>query len=57
MQSTSITVPEMDVRPDVAQNTKRSGGSAIDGRTTRHPSYAVSQGKRPLLEKAFGWMK
>lgn len=51
------TVREMDIRPHVAQNTKRSGGSAIDRRTTRHESYAVSQGKRPLIEKAFGWMK
>ena len=35
----------------------RAGGSAIDGRTTRHDSYQVSQKKRPLIEKAFGWMK
>ncbi len=51
------TLREMDIRPHVAQNTKRSGGSAIDGRTSRHESYAVSQSKRPLIEKAFGWMK
>jgi len=51
------TVREMDIRPHVAQNTQRSGGSAIDGRTSRHESYAVSQSKRPLIEKAFGWMK
>jgi transposase len=51
------TVREFGVRPHIAQNTKRSGGSAIDARTTRHDSYAVSQGKRPLIEKAFGWMK
>ena len=31
--------------------------SAIDGRTTRHPGYAVSQRKRKLVEQAFGWMK
>ena len=36
---------------------KRSGGSAIDRRTTRHAGYAISQRKRPLIEKAFGWMK
>ncbi len=47
----------MDVRPYVAQNVKRTGGSAIDGRTARHESYHVSQGKRPLIENAFGWMK
>lgn len=48
---------ELGVRPHVAQNCNRTGGSAIDRRTTRHQSYAVSQSKRPLIEKAFGWMK
>jgi len=51
------TVRQIDVRPHVAQNVNRSGGSAIDSRTTRHESYQVSQRKRPLIEKAFGWMK
>jgi ribosomal protein S6E (S10) len=51
------TVRDMGIRPHVAQNAKRTGGSAIDGRTARHQSYAVSQRKRPLIEKAFGWMK
>lgn len=51
------TVRDLGIRPHVAQNTMRSGGSAIDGRTSRHESYAVSQSKRPLIEKAFGWMK
>jgi transposase len=51
------SVRAMNIRPHVAQNVKRSGGSAIDSRTTRHESYAVSQRKRPLIEKAFGWMK
>jgi ribosomal protein S6E (S10) len=48
---------QMNVRPHVAQNVKRSGGSAIDGRTTRHAGYTISQRKRPLIEKAFGWIK
>jgi hypothetical protein len=48
---------KLDVRPHVAQNTKRSGGSAVDERTSRHRSYDVSQSKRPLIEKGFGWMK
>ena len=30
---------------------------ALDGRTTRHPGYAVSQRKRKLVEQIFGWMK
>jgi transposase len=48
---------EMQVRPHVTQNLNRRGGSAIDGRTTRHASYRISQRKRPLIERAFGWMK
>jgi transposase len=31
--------------------------SAIDGRTTRHPGYALSQQKRKLVEQVFGWLK
>ena len=31
--------------------------SAIDGRTTRHPGYAISQQKRKLVEQGFGWIK
>jgi transposase len=45
------------MRAHVTQNVKRPGGSAIDGRTARHESYQVSQRKRPLIEKVFGWMK
>ena len=44
------------VTPHVAQNdTNRR--SAIDGRTTRHPGYAVSLRKRKRIEEVFGWMK
>jgi len=43
--------------PHVAQNTKRRGGSAIDGRTTRHAGYAISQMKRKRIEESFGWLK
>jgi hypothetical protein len=43
--------------PHVAQNHARPGGSAIDGRTTRHPGYAVSQRKRKRIEECFGWLK
>jgi len=35
----------------------KAKGSAIDGRTTRHESYKVSQRKRKLVEEAFGWSK
>ena len=47
----------MGATPHLAPNIARSGGSAIDGRTTRHAGYAVSQRKRKLVEQAFGWMK
>ena len=47
---------DMKVTPHVAQNnTNRS--SAIDGRTTQHPGYAISQKKRKRMEESFGWMK
>jgi transposase len=42
------------VTPHVAQKIK---GSAIDGRTTRHAGYGMSQRKRKLVEEAFGWGK
>ena len=45
------------VTPHVAQNHNRPGGSAIDGRTTRHCGYAISQRKRKRIEECFGWLK
>ena len=48
---------DLKVTPHVAQNDKRPGGSAIDGRTTRHESYKISQRKRKRIEEVFGWMK
>ena len=47
----------MRVAPHVAQNHARPGGSAIDGHTTRHPGYAISQRKRKRIEECFGWLK
>ncbi len=46
----------MSVTPHVAQNT-RNRSSAIDGRTTRHSGYGVSQRIRKRIEEAFGWIK
>jgi transposase len=46
----------LNVTPHVAQNTS-GRRSAIDGRTTRHPGYAVSQRLRKRIEEAFGWIK
>jgi len=42
--------------PHVAQNCN-GRKSAIDGRTTRHPGYAVSQRLRKRVEEICGWMK
>jgi transposase len=47
---------ERQVTPHVAQNTS-GRRSAIDGRTTRHVGYAISQRKRKLVEEIFGWLK
>ena len=47
----------MKVTPHVAQNVKRNGGSAIDGRTAHSEGYAVSQRKRKRIEECFGWLK
>jgi transposase len=47
----------LKVTPHVAQNETRSGGSAIDERTTRYAGYQLSQRKRKRIEEVFGWMK
>jgi transposase len=46
----------LHVTPHVAQNTTRRH-SAIDGRTTRHPGYAISQRFRKRVEESIGWVK
>jgi hypothetical protein len=46
----------LGVTPHVAQNTSNRA-SAIDGRTTRHAGYAVSQRRRKCVEEIFGWLK
>jgi transposase len=47
---------QLRVTPHVAQHTP-GRLSAIDGRTTRHPGYAISQRKRKGVEEIFGWLK
>lgn len=42
------------VTPHVAQKLRYS---AIDGRTTRHEGYALSQKHRKKIEEPFGWAK
>lgn len=44
---------DLSVTPHVAQKQR----SAVDGRTTRHAGYAISQRVRKRVEESFGWMK
>lgn len=41
----------------VVSKTGKTRKTAIDGRTTRHPGYAVSQCIRKRVEEVFGWIK
>jgi IS5 family transposase len=47
----------MGVTPHGAQNLRRHGGRAIDGHTTQHAGYRLSQKKRKRIEECFGWLK
>ena len=52
----------MNITPHVAQNdsltkTGKHRSSAIDGRTTRHIGYRISQSCRAMSECIFGWGK
>jgi hypothetical protein len=47
----------LTITPHVAQNITDTRGSAIDGRTTRHSGYAISQRCRKCVEEVFGWLK
>ena len=53
---------EKNITPHIAVNayitkTGKARKTAIDGRTTRHPGYNISQGKRKMIECLFGWGK
>ena len=53
---------ERRVTPHVAADRRvsklgKTRRSAIDGRTTRHPGYALSQRTRKRIEEVFGWIK
>jgi transposase len=43
------------VTPHIAMNEKKS--NLLDGRTTRHEGYRISQRIRKRVEETFGWMK
>ena len=52
----------INVTPHVTQNdcitaTGKRRRSAIDGRTTRHQGYGMSQSCRAMIECIFGWGK
>src|SRR5687767_15165481 len=47
---------QQGVTPHVAKNESRRS-SAIDGRTTRHVGYGISQTIRMRIEQVFGWVK
>ncbi len=51
-----------NITPHIAVNnyvtkTGRARKTSIDGRTTRHTGYNISQGKRKMIECLFGWGK
>lgn len=48
---------EKGIAPHIAQITGRRMPGLLDGRTTRHESYQISQRKRKRVEEIFGWMK
>jgi transposase len=45
------------IAPHIAQIKNRRMPGLLDGRTTRHESYQISQRKRKRIEEIFGWMK
>ena len=51
-----VRLRQLAITPHVAQSTT-GRASAIDGRTTHHPGYAISQRKRKRVEEIFGWLK
>ncbi len=45
---------DRNVTPHIARNDERSDGSAIDGRTSRHERFRISQILRRRIEEHFG---
>jgi hypothetical protein len=57
-QSLTDGLKTMNIVSHAAQNIHpRRHTSSVDGRTTRHEGYAVSQRKRKRIEEIFGWLK
>ena len=51
-----VAARALNVTPHVTKN-DNGRRSNMDGRTTRHPGYAISLSCRWLVEKPFGWLK
>ena len=45
------------ITPHVHKNESDKRRSHLDGRTTRHPGYAISLHQRKRIEQIFGWLK
>jgi transposase len=61
-ESFVTTLKAQNVTPHVAINERIYPNgtirkTAVDGRTTRHPGYAISQRCRKRIEESFGWIK
>lgn len=57
-----LSLKEQNVTPHIAINgavskTGKARKTAVDGRTTRHEGYAISQRCRKRIEESFGWAK
>jgi len=50
-------VRQLSITPHIAPKNQTRSGPRIDGRTTRHPGFQVSQRVRKRIEEIFGWMK
>jgi transposase len=48
---------EINITPHIQKRESENRRSHLDGRTTRHPGYEISLGKRKLIESIFGWLK
>jgi Transposase DDE domain len=42
---------------NAVSKTGKTRNSAIDERTTRHPGYGMSQSRRAMTERIYGWGK
>ena len=50
----AATLRALEATPHLAQ---KQNSRTLDGRTTRHAGYAISQRVRKRIEEVFGWMK